>query len=262
MTDVKTCAEEIRRALRRRRRQHRAVHASAAPATICITAATTFSMSPKPANSRRSRICWCMAACRPAAELANYKAKLKSLRGLPRAVLNTLEQLPAAAHPMDVMRTGVSALGCVLPESHDHNPPGARDIADRLMASLGSMLLYWHHYAHHGRRIEVETDDDFDRRAFPASAARQAAVRLARARDAHLAQSSMPSTSSTPRPSPRARSPAPAPTSIRRSPAPSARCAGRNMAAPMRSRSRSRNATPIPTRPRPTSAAGSRPRKS
>ena len=92
-------------------------------------------------------------------ELANYKAKLKSLRGLPRAVLNTLEQLPAAAHPMDVMRSGVSALGCVLPEGHDHNPPGARDIADRLMASLGSMLLYWHHYAHHGRRIEVETDD-------------------------------------------------------------------------------------------------------
>ena len=61
---------------------------------------------------------------------------------------------------MDVMRTGVSALGCMLPEAHDHNQPGARDIADRLMASLGSMLLYWHHYAHHGRRIEVETDDD------------------------------------------------------------------------------------------------------
>jgi 2-methylcitrate synthase len=92
-------------------------------------------------------------------ELENYKAKLKSLRGLPRAVLKSLEQLPAAAHPMDVMRSGVSALGCVLPESHDHNTPGARDIADRLMASLGSMLLYWHHYAHHGRRIEVETDD-------------------------------------------------------------------------------------------------------
>ena len=92
-------------------------------------------------------------------ELDNYKAKLKSLRGLPRAVLNSLEQLPAAAHPMDVMRSGVSALGCVLPENHDHNTPGARDIADRLMASLGSMLLYWHHYAHHGRRIEVETDD-------------------------------------------------------------------------------------------------------
>jgi 2-methylcitrate synthase len=93
-------------------------------------------------------------------ELASYKAKLKSLRGLPTAVRTTLEALPAAAHPMDVMRSGVSTLGCVLPESHDHNHPGARDIADRLMASLGSMLLYWHHFAHNGRRIEVETDDD------------------------------------------------------------------------------------------------------
>ncbi|WP_024576531.1 MULTISPECIES: 2-methylcitrate synthase [unclassified Afipia] len=95
-----------------------------------------------------------------ASELRNYKVRLKSLRGLPVAVLRALELLPAAAHPMDVMRTGVSVLGCVLPEAHDHNQPGARDIADRLMASLGSMLLYWHHYAHHGRRIEVETDDD------------------------------------------------------------------------------------------------------
>jgi 2-methylcitrate synthase len=93
------------------------------------------------------------------AELKDYKTKLKALRGLPVAVLRTLELLPAAAHPMDVLRSGVSALGCVLPEAHDHNHAGARDIADRLMASLGSMLLYWHHYAHHGRRIEVETDD-------------------------------------------------------------------------------------------------------
>jgi 2-methylcitrate synthase len=93
-------------------------------------------------------------------ELRNYKAKLNSLRGLPLAVLRTLELLPAAAHPMDVLRSGVSTLGCILPEAHDQNPPGARDIADRLMASLGSMLLYWHHYAHHGRRIEVETDDE------------------------------------------------------------------------------------------------------
>jgi len=95
-----------------------------------------------------------------ASELAAYTAKLKSLRGLPLAVKQALELLPAAAHPMDVMRTGVSALGCVLPETADHNLAGARDIADRLMASLGSMLLYWHHFAHHGRRIEVETDDD------------------------------------------------------------------------------------------------------
>ncbi|HWD28172.1 MAG TPA: 2-methylcitrate synthase [Rhizomicrobium sp.] len=94
------------------------------------------------------------------AELAAYKAKLNGLRGLPGAVRASLEALPAAAHPMDVMRSGVSTLGCVLPEAHDHNHPGARDIADQLMASLGSMLLYWYHFAHHGRRIEVETDDD------------------------------------------------------------------------------------------------------
>ncbi|WP_345815126.1 2-methylcitrate synthase [Paraburkholderia sp. PREW-6R] len=94
------------------------------------------------------------------AELTAYKVKLKALRGLPANVKAALEWIPAAAHPMDVMRTGVSALGTVLPEKDDHNLPGARDIADRLMASLGSMLLYWYHYSHNGRRIEVETDDD------------------------------------------------------------------------------------------------------
>ena len=94
------------------------------------------------------------------AELAAYKAKLKSLRGVPAAVQAAMEQLPPSAHPMDVMRTGVSVLGCVSPEKDDHNHPGARDIADKLMASLGSMLLYWYHYSHNGRRIEVETDDD------------------------------------------------------------------------------------------------------
>jgi 2-methylcitrate synthase len=94
------------------------------------------------------------------AELAAYKTKLKALRGLPAAVKAALECLPASSHPMDVMRTGVSTLGCVLPEKDDHNAPGARDIADRLMASLGSMLLYWYHYSSNGRRIEVETDDD------------------------------------------------------------------------------------------------------
>ena len=95
-----------------------------------------------------------------AAELATYKRKLRSLRGLPQAVKAALECVPAAAHPMDAMRTGCSALGTVLPEKDDHNVPGARDIADRLMASFGSMLLYWHHYSQNGRRIEVETDDD------------------------------------------------------------------------------------------------------
>ena len=94
------------------------------------------------------------------AELRGYKAKLKMLRGLPQAVKGALEALPAASHPMDVMRTGVSVLGCTLPEKDDHNVPGARDIADRLMASLGSMLLYWYHFSHNGKRIEVETDDD------------------------------------------------------------------------------------------------------
>ena len=94
------------------------------------------------------------------AELKGYKAKLKSLRGLPANVKAALEWLPASSHPMDVMRTGASVLGCVLPEKDDHNIPGARDIADRLMASFGSILLYWYHYSHNGKRIEVETDDD------------------------------------------------------------------------------------------------------
>ena len=94
------------------------------------------------------------------AELQAYKAKLRALRGLPGSVKVALEQLPAASHPMDVMRTGVSALGCALPEKDDHNLPGAPDIADRLMASLASMLLYWYHFSNWGRRIEVQTDDD------------------------------------------------------------------------------------------------------
>jgi len=93
-------------------------------------------------------------------ELKAYKTKLKSLRGLPAAVMDALECLPASAHPMDVMRTGVSVLGCVLPEKDDHNHAGSRDIADRLMASFGSMLLYWYHFSHNGRRIDTETDDD------------------------------------------------------------------------------------------------------
>ena len=94
------------------------------------------------------------------AELTAYKTKLRGLRGLPAAVQQALEALPAAAHPMDVMRTGVSVLGCTLPEKDDHNLAGARDIADRLLACLGSMLLYWYHYSHNGRCIDVETDDD------------------------------------------------------------------------------------------------------
>jgi 2-methylcitrate synthase len=94
------------------------------------------------------------------AELTGYRNKLRALRGLPAAVRGALELLPASTHPMDVMRTGVSVLGCQLPEGADHNAAGARDIADRLMASLGSMLLYWYHYSNNGRRIEVESDED------------------------------------------------------------------------------------------------------
>jgi 2-methylcitrate synthase len=93
------------------------------------------------------------------AELVGYRNKLLALRGLPAAVRTALEALPAGAHPMDVMRTGVSVLGCQLPEAPDHNPAGARDIADRLMASLGSMLLYWYHYSHNGNRIAVESEE-------------------------------------------------------------------------------------------------------
>src|ERR1700761_3091530 len=93
------------------------------------------------------------------AELEGYKAKLKSLRGLSAAVRAVLETVPAAAHPMDVLRTGASVLGCVLPEKDDHNPAGARDIADQLIASFGSMLCYWYHYSHNGQRIMVETED-------------------------------------------------------------------------------------------------------
>jgi len=94
------------------------------------------------------------------AELAAYKAKLKSLRGLPTTVRSALEVLPASSHPMDVLRTGVSVLGCTLPEKEGHEVAGARDIADRLIASLGSMLNYWYHFSQAGERIQVETDDD------------------------------------------------------------------------------------------------------
>jgi 2-methylcitrate synthase len=93
-------------------------------------------------------------------QLRAYKVKLKRLRGLPAIVQEALELIPASAHPMDVMRTGCSVLGTVLPEAHDHNAQGARDIADRLMASFGSMLLYWWHFTRSARRIDVETDDD------------------------------------------------------------------------------------------------------
>lgn len=93
------------------------------------------------------------------AELRGYAAKLRTLRGLPAALKSVLEAIPPAAHPMDVMRTGISFLGSLLPEAPAHEAEGARDIADRLIACLGSILLYWHHFALHGRRIETETED-------------------------------------------------------------------------------------------------------
>lgn len=93
-------------------------------------------------------------------ELAAYKKKLKTLRNLPVNVLAVLESLPAHAHPMDVMRTGVSALGCTLPERESQPLAEARDIADKLIASLGSMLLYWYHYSHNGKVISLESDQD------------------------------------------------------------------------------------------------------
>ncbi len=92
--------------------------------------------------------------------LKDYMKKLKSLRGLPAQVKTVLEHIPAAAHPMDVLRTGCSYLGTVLPEKDIQTQMGAADIIDRLIASFGSMLLYWWHYSQNGNRIEVETDDD------------------------------------------------------------------------------------------------------
>jgi 2-methylcitrate synthase len=94
------------------------------------------------------------------AQLNAYKTKLKSLRGLPNSVKNILQQIPASAHPMDVMRSTVSAFGSMQPEKEDHNVAGARDIADKLLASFSSALLYWYHFSYNGKTIEVETDDD------------------------------------------------------------------------------------------------------
>jgi 2-methylcitrate synthase len=93
-------------------------------------------------------------------ELKKYKSSLRKMRGLPKALKAALERVPKKAHPMDVLRTGVSVLGTIEPEKDDHGKAGAQRIADRLMASMGSMLLYWYHYSHHGKRIDTETDDD------------------------------------------------------------------------------------------------------
>ncbi len=94
------------------------------------------------------------------AELVAYKRRMKGLRGLTPRLRAVLEQIPSTAHPMDVLRTSVSALGCETPEGPAHEVAAARDVADRLVASTGSMLCYWHHFSRTGKRIEVETDDD------------------------------------------------------------------------------------------------------
>ena len=95
-----------------------------------------------------------------AQELSAYKQRLVSLRWLPPEVKLALELLPPRAHPMDVLRTGVSVMGCVRPEPPDQGESGARAIADTLLAALPSMLMYWYHFAHHGKRIDVETPPD------------------------------------------------------------------------------------------------------
>ena len=93
-------------------------------------------------------------------ELADYKARLKKGRELPAALRQALELLPRSSHPMDVLRSGVSVLGCLEPEGEQHAAPAARELADRLIACLPSMLCYWYHFSHNGKRIEVRTDDD------------------------------------------------------------------------------------------------------
>ena len=150
-----------------------------------------------------------------AAELAAYRTKLRRLRGLPGAVRAGLEQIPAAAHPMDVLRTGCSILGTVLPEKDEHPEAGARDIADRLLASLGSMLLYWHHFVELGAPDRGGDRRRGDRRALPPPAARRARPPPCTRGRSTGRSSSTPSTSSTPRPSPGASWPAPRPTSTR-----------------------------------------------
>ena len=95
-----------------------------------------------------------------ASQLKSYKDKLRGMRGLPTAVKTILENIPPSAHPMDVMRTGCSAMGTCMTEKDDHPEAETRAALDRLMASFGSMLLYWYHFSHNGKRIETQTDDD------------------------------------------------------------------------------------------------------
>ena len=159
---------------------------SAAPATTCTTAATTFSISPTPASSRRSPTCWSTGSCRTAPSWPPTRRKLKALRGLPAAVRDGAR---AAAAQRAIRWTCCapasrrSAASCR--KAPTHPAEGARDIADRLLACLGSMLCYWYHFSHNGRRIEVETDDDSIGGALPAPAARHASRRRSWVRAMH-----------------------------------------------------------------------------
>ena len=201
---------------------------SAAPATTCTTAATTSSRSPTRASSRRSPTCWCTASCPTAPSSRPTRRSCKSLRGLAgRGAQRRSRRCPPPRIRWTCCAPACSALGCVLPEKDDHDAAGARDIADRLIASLRlDAAATGTTSAHNGQRIDVETDDDSIGGHFLHLLHGAPPPRILGARDAHLARSSTPSTSSTPRPSPRASSPAPAPTCTRASPARSARCAG------------------------------------
>ena len=137
-------SQEIRRAVRHRRRQHRAVHGRPQRQRPALPRLRHPRPRRRSRRSRRSPTCWSTARCRPRRSSTAYKAKLKRLRGLPAIVAEALELVPANAHPMDVMRTGCSVLGTrAAGEATTTRPPSARDIADQLMASFGSMLLYW-----------------------------------------------------------------------------------------------------------------------
>ena len=163
--------------------------------------------------------------------LRAYQHKLARLRGLPQVVRDVLERLPAASHPMDVLRTGISVLGCVLPEKDDHSAAGARDIADRLLACVPSMLACWYHASHNATAIDLDTEADSIAAHFLSSTRR---------RSRHVS------------------SPAPAQMSTRPSAVPSVRCADPSTAVPTKWRWRSSSAMPMPMPPRLTSCAASR----
>ncbi len=256
-------AEEIGRALRRRRRQHRALHRRPHRQRPALPRLRHSRHRRRAASSRRSPTCWSTASCRPRPSSPPTRPSSRRCAACPAPVRDGARAAcpRRASDGRDAhRRLGARPRRC--PRRDDHNAAGARDIADRLMASLGSMLLYWYHWTPQRQAHRGGDRRRFDRRPLPAPAARHDAAGRVGARDAHLAQSSTPSTSSTRRPSPRASSPAPARTCTRRSPARSARCAARSTAAPT---SRVRDPEALRrrrTRPRPTSARASPTRRS